>query len=224
LKCTLTCVTFEEDEWPIATIVNIMKALTLTQNDGESVAEYARRAKAAWEVFFGTITVWADKYHQETTPNFDKKSLDDKTTLNEAAMEMMKAYVLLKNCDTKRFGEPFKDISKSYAYGTKQWPESLDAARKMLEKVKNLSDTHLHPPKEKIRPKASQDQRKSHHTRDPKIRPQMKESNCPSPILKEDAMSVAQEATSLISAPRKIPLPSRNGFEKRLRRRNKHPF
>jgi hypothetical protein len=55
-------------------------------------------------------------------------------------MEMMMAYLLMKNSDAKRFGDAFKDISKSYAYGTKQWPETLDAARKMLEKVKNLND------------------------------------------------------------------------------------
>jgi hypothetical protein len=56
-------------------------------------------------------------------------------------MEMMAAYLLIKNSDRKQFGNTFKDMSKSYAYGTKQWPESIDAARTMLEKVKNLNET-----------------------------------------------------------------------------------
>jgi hypothetical protein len=67
---------------------------------------------------------------------------DEQNVHNNAAMEMMMAYVLLKNSDAKRFGDAFRDIPKSNAYGTKHWPETLDVARKMLEKVKNLNDSN----------------------------------------------------------------------------------
>jgi hypothetical protein len=74
-------VTFEEDEWPIVSAANIMlEALTLSQKEGESVADYARRAKAAWEVLFGTITIWADQFHEKSNPDFNKKRGRKKTT------------------------------------------------------------------------------------------------------------------------------------------------
>jgi hypothetical protein len=61
-------------------------------------------------------------------PDFDIMDDDEQNVHNNAAMEMTMAYVLLKNSDAKIFGDAFEDISKSYAYGTKQWPETVNAA------------------------------------------------------------------------------------------------
>jgi hypothetical protein len=149
------CVTFEEDEWPIASIANIMlEALTLSQKDGETVADYARRAKAAWEVFFGTFTIWAEQYHEKIIPDYKEKSDEEKSGLNDRAMDMLTGYILLRNADQKRFSDMFRDLSMSYAYGTKQWPESFDAARKMLEKVKSINSVEGKHSKDQVKSKS----------------------------------------------------------------------
>jgi hypothetical protein len=74
----------------------MLEALTLSQLEGETVAEYAHRAKAACEVFFSTRTASANIYHKKLTPAYDIMDEDEQNVLNNAAMEMMMACVLLK--------------------------------------------------------------------------------------------------------------------------------
>jgi hypothetical protein len=85
----------------------MLEDLTLSQKEGESVADYASRAKPFGKCF--------RNYHRRggSKSRFKDKSLAENTKLNDKAMEMLVAYNFSKNSDPKRFRDSFKDLSKS---------------------------------------------------------------------------------------------------------------
>ena len=123
-------------QYPYASMTDtLQRMLNIKQRDDEPLMDYIKRFKQMRDVFianFGTAMydAWVEnqEMYRDATDAAAKKALKDN------AMEEWTAYMVVRTCDSNKYGSVMQTFKSQYSYGTDQYPRTIMAATDALSK------------------------------------------------------------------------------------------
>jgi hypothetical protein len=141
------CVGFDDHRQSSFNLVQSLKTLYLyTQNEKESVEEYARNFRSLWntvEAFGGSPGVHEGMVEAELSRR--QIATPSATELKEAraiASEQVKAAMLISGADRRRYRKLREDLANNYLLGTDQYPDTFEKASNLLSNYQHTRSAY----------------------------------------------------------------------------------
>ena len=122
----------QDKRYAVATIFDAMKNfVNCRQQDDESLTDYSARFKQQWEILENHMgSNFQLKKHAEWL--ISKKKSKTKEQANKEANYQFLGYVFLHNSHQMKYKSIMDHLSRQYTFGSDEYPDSLEAARGIL--------------------------------------------------------------------------------------------
>ena len=122
-------------------IKSLIKSMSITQQDNETMTEYTKRFKQNRDFMKGLIGGRLVDHWVESQPEYialagTATQVQDQEEMKETTFARMSASLMMHSAKASKYGSLVEGLDTQYNLGNDQWPKTTDAAAKLLSNHK----------------------------------------------------------------------------------------